>query len=87
MSRPRVTSQLTTTQVAKHFGMSQSRLINWVELGAFPPPTSIDENGVRYFDQEWRRKAREILESKWMIPKVPAGAVRELPKVSAGAIS
>lgn len=64
MPRPRVTSQLTTSQVAKHFGMSQGQLISWVERGAFPPPSFIDNNGVRYFDQEWLRRAREILKVK-----------------------
>jgi hypothetical protein len=44
--------------------MTVDRLVSWVEHGAFPPPSFIDNNGVRYFDQEWIRKAREIVESK-----------------------
>lgn len=69
MPRPRVTGQMTTTQAAKHFGMSQGRLISWVEHGAFPPPSFIDNNGVRYFDQEWLKRATEILERKGMTDK------------------
>ncbi|MCK4368245.1 MAG: MerR family transcriptional regulator [Dehalococcoidales bacterium] len=64
MPRPRVTSQMTTTQVARQLGMMVDRLVNWVQRGALPPPTWVDNNGVRYFDQEWLRKAQEIVESK-----------------------
>lgn len=70
MPRPRVTAQITTTQAAKHFGMSQGQLINWVERGALPPPSFIDNNGVRYFDQEWFNRAMEILERKGVTNKV-----------------
>ena len=64
MPRPRVTSQLTTAQVARELGMKTSRVVSWVERGALPPPSFTDNNGVRYFDQEWLRKAKEIVESK-----------------------
>ncbi|MBA7471039.1 hypothetical protein ES707_06331 [subsurface metagenome] len=64
MPRPRVTSQMTTTQVAKELGMSVGRMVSWVEHGALPPPSFIDNNGVRYFDQEWLRRAKEIVKSK-----------------------
>lgn len=70
MPRPRVTGQMTTTQAAKHFGMSQGQLISWVERGALPPPSFIDNNGVRYFDQEWLNRATEILERKGVAVKV-----------------
>ncbi len=29
-----------------------------------PPLSFIDNNGVRYFDQEWLSKAQEIVKSK-----------------------
>jgi len=64
MPRPRVTSQMTTAQVARELGMKKGRVVSWVERGALPPPSFTDNNGVRYFDQEWLRKAREIVESK-----------------------
>jgi len=64
MPRPRVTSQMTTTQVAKHLGMKVGQVVSWVEHGALPRPSFIDNNGVRYFDQEWLRKAQEIVKSK-----------------------
>ena len=64
MPRPKVNSQMTTTPVARHLGMSPSKLISWVEHGALPPPSSIDQNGVRYFDHGWLRKAKQILRNK-----------------------
>ena len=64
MPRPRVTSQMTTTQVAKELGMKKGQVVSWVERGALPPPSFIDNNGVRYFDQEWLGKAKELVESK-----------------------
>jgi len=70
MPRPRVTSQMTTSQVAQHLGMSQGQLISWVQRGALPPPSFIDNNGVRYFDQEWLRRSREILERKGVTDKI-----------------
>jgi len=75
MPRPKVNSQMTTAQAARQLGMSPSKLISWVEHGALPLPSSIDRNGVRYFDQEWLRKAREILDSKGMIHTALAEAV------------
>jgi len=62
--RPRVTSQMTTTHVAKELGMKKGRVVSWVERGALPPPSFTDNNGVRYFDLEGLRKAKEIVESK-----------------------
>ena len=55
---------MTTAQVAKELGMKKGRVVSWVERGALPPPSFTDNNGVRYFDLEWLRKAKEIVESK-----------------------
>ena len=68
MPRPRVTSQLTTSEVARQLGMSIGRVVSWVGRGALPPPSLIDNNGVRYFDREWLVKAKEIVERKRPIP-------------------
>ncbi|GAI02516.1 unnamed protein product [marine sediment metagenome] len=67
MPRPRVNNQLTTSQVARQLGMSVGRVVSWVERGALPPPSFIDNNGVRYFDQEWLRKAKEVVKVKGAI--------------------
>ena len=55
---------MTTTQVARQLGMSVGQVASWVERGALPRPSFIDNNGVRYFDQEWFKKAQEIVKSK-----------------------
>jgi len=55
---------MTTTEVARELGMKTGRVVSWVKHGALPPPSSIDKNGVRYFDQEWLRKARQIVRNK-----------------------
>ena len=59
-----MTNQLTTSQVARQLGMSAGRVVSWVERGALPPASFIDNNGVRYFDQEWLRKAKEVIKVK-----------------------
>ncbi len=61
MSGLRVTSQMTTTLVAKHLGMKVSQLLRCVERGALPPPSFIDNNGVRYSDQEWSERKGDAL--------------------------
>ena len=64
MPRPRVTSQVTTSEAAKHLGIKVGQLLSWVDRGALPPPSFIDNNGVRYFDGEWFKKAQEIVKTK-----------------------
>lgn len=66
MPRPKLSPDpyFTSTQVASQLGMNVGTLVNWIEHGVLPPPTSKDENGVRYFDQEWIEKAREIVKKR-----------------------
>ena len=64
MPRPRVTSQMTTSQVGRQLDMGVDQLVNWIARGVLPPPSFIDNNGVRYFDQEWLKKAKGIVKSK-----------------------
>ena len=64
MPRPRVTSEMTTGQVARELGMKVGQVVSWVERGALPPPSSTDNNGVRYFDPKWLSRAREMVKVK-----------------------
>lgn len=64
MARPRVSSDFTTSNVARELGMSNNQLISWIEHGALPAPSSVDNNGVRYFNQAWLDEAREIVQRK-----------------------
>ena len=60
MPRPRLTGLMTTGKVARELGMSTDTVVRWMKCGILPPPTRIDNNGVRYFAQEWLKKAREV---------------------------
>jgi len=31
--------------------------------GVFPAPSMVDDQGVRYFDEDWLHAARDIMES------------------------
>ena len=64
MPRPKLTKNMTTTQVARHLRMKRGQLVSWVEHGALPAASSVDNNGVRYFNEQWLERAREILRNK-----------------------
>lgn len=44
--------------------MGDSQLLSWIEHEILPPPIFIDNNGVRYFDVAWLKKARKIVRTK-----------------------
>lgn len=67
MPRPKVTKDMTTSNVARLLNMSSSKVVSWIESGALPAPTHIDENGVRYFDNEWLEEAKVIVNRKVMV--------------------
>ncbi len=60
MPRPRLTGLMTTGKVARELRVSTDTVVRWVKCEMLPPPTRIDNNGVRYFDQKWLEKAREV---------------------------
>jgi len=64
---------MTTTQVAKQLGTKMGQVVSWVERRALPPANSIDNSGVRYFNQGWLRKAEETVESEWEGPEAREG--------------
>lgn len=64
MPRPKVTRNRTISNVARELKMSNSTIIYWIEHGSLPEPTHIDENGVRYFDEEWLEEAKVIVNRK-----------------------
>ena len=55
---------LTAPQVRKMLGLSRFQLDLRIEKGILPTPTFIDpDTGVRYFDEQWLRTAKAILDS------------------------
>ena len=69
MPTPKLTlafKYLTAPRARNRLGLSRFQFDHRIELGIFPPPTYIDETGiqrVRYFDENWVRMAKDILES------------------------
>ncbi|NVM24132.1 MAG: MerR family transcriptional regulator [Desulfobacterales bacterium] len=67
MPRPRLADQheyMTSTDVCKKLGITEHQLRVRLTQGIFPPPTMVDGyQGVRYFDEDWLRKVREIMSS------------------------
>ena len=59
-----MTSQMTTARVSRELCMKIGQVVSLIEHGVLPPPTSTDQNGVRYFDEEWLKKARETVKSR-----------------------
>jgi len=64
---------MTSREVARELGMAVNTLLNWIKCGVLPPPSFIDKNSVRYFDQEWLKKARGVVRRKRGDPSLEGG--------------
>ena len=53
----------TASQVRERLGLSRFQFDIRLERGIFPSPTFTDVTGVRYFDENWVRIARSIMEA------------------------
>jgi len=62
MARPSLKAHtyLTTTQVAKALGMTDSKVIRWIDHGVLPWPTAM-EHRTRLFSREWLATAQDII--------------------------
>ena len=59
MSRPTLIEQvhyLTSRQVAMILGIKVDTLVRRLNAGMYPPPTAINDNGVRLFSNKWLDK-------------------------------
>ena len=54
---------LVASQVRERLGLSRFQLDIRLKRGIFPSPTFTDVTGVRYFDENWVRIARSIMEA------------------------
>jgi len=54
---------LTAPPVRKRLGLSRFQLDVRIDRGIFPKPTFVDTSGVRYFDEQWIRTAKAILDN------------------------
>lgn len=51
----------TTGDLCLELDLSRRQISDRLETGVFPPPTEVNEHGVRLFDEEWLRMAKIIL--------------------------
>jgi len=66
MPRPRVGDYyrfMTSTDVRRKLGISEYQLNSRLAQGVFPAPTMVDSQGVRYFNEDWLRATREIMDT------------------------
>ena len=64
MAGPRISElykYMTLPQVAQRLGIHPAKLRRRLRDGIFPAPTFVNEYGLRFFDEEWIRKAKIIL--------------------------
>jgi predicted DNA-binding transcriptional regulator AlpA len=64
MAGPRISElykYMTLPQAAERLGMHPAKLRRRIRDGIFPQPTFINGYGLRFFDEEWLRKAKTIL--------------------------
>jgi predicted DNA-binding transcriptional regulator AlpA len=64
MAGPRISElykYMTLPQAAQRLGMHPAKLRRRLRDEIFPRPTFINEYGLKFFDEEWLRKANAIL--------------------------
>jgi hypothetical protein len=64
MAGPRISElykYMTLPQAAQRLGMHPAKLRRRLRDGIFPPPTFVNECGLKFFDGEWIKKAKTIL--------------------------
>jgi len=68
MPGPRISERykyMTIPQAAKRLGIHPAKLRRRVKDGIFPPPTYVNEHGLKFFDEAWLNKTRTILENSF----------------------
>ena len=64
MAGPRIDERykyMTLPQAAKRLGMHQAKLRRRLKANILPPPTFVNEYGLKFFDEDWLREAQTIL--------------------------
>ena len=64
MAGPRISERykyMTLPQAARRLGLHPAKLRRRIKADIFPPPTFVNEYGLRFFDEEWINKAQAIL--------------------------
>ncbi len=64
MAGPRISElykYMTLPQAAKRLGIHPAKLRRRIRDGIFPSPSFVNEYGLKFFDEEWVMKARDII--------------------------
>ena len=64
MAGPRISElykYMTLPQAAQRLGIHPAKLRRRLRDGIFPAPTFVNEYGLKFFDEQWIRKAKIIL--------------------------
>jgi len=64
MAGPRISElykYMTLPQAAQRLGIHPAKLRRRLRDGIFPAPTFVNEYGLKFFDEDWIRKAKIIL--------------------------
>ena len=64
MAGPRIDERykyMTLPQAAKRLSMHQAKLRRRIKAGVLPPPTYVNEYGLKFFDEHWLKEAEAIL--------------------------
>ncbi len=68
MAGPKISERykyMTVPQAAKRLGIHQAKLRRRLRDGIFPPPTYINEHGLKFFNEAWLRKTKTIIENSF----------------------
>jgi len=68
MAGPKIAERykyMTLPQAAKRLSIHPAKLRRRLKDGVFPPPTYINEHGLKFFDDAWLRKTQAILENSF----------------------
>ena len=52
-------------QAAKRLGLHPAKLRRRLEAGVLPPPTFVNEYGLKFFDEEWIKEAQAVLDNSF----------------------
>ena len=64
MAGPRISERykyMTLPKTAERLGIHPAKLRRRLKDGIFPIPTFINEYGLKFFDEEWLKKTKDIL--------------------------
>jgi len=68
MAGPRIDElykYMTLPQAAKRLGMHQAKLRRRLKASLLPPPTFVNEYGIKFFADDWLKQTQAILENSF----------------------